>query len=167
MRRTIRMKLDPTSIQGAIDQLESYKASLKARAADGAAEMARQGAEEARGFLASALPVAVRGSWTTGALASSVKAVPDSFGAKVTASGSNAAYVEFGTGVRGAAKPHPSMPWGYDSSGHGDEGWYFPDPSSPTGETWTTGLPSTPFMWHAAEWLKANGAAAFMKGWRS
>lgn len=38
-------------------------------------------------------------------------------------------YVEYGTGVVGAASPHPEageIGWNYDVNGHGEDGWVYP-----------------------------------------
>lgn len=80
----------------------------------------------------------------------------------------HAAFVEFGTGVKGANSPHPSMPWDYDIRGHGYKGWYYPtkasDPnpykyrSKKTGQWWgwTRGMPSRPFMYYTAQDLSRD-----------
>lgn len=76
----------------------------------------------------------------------------------------HAAFVEFGTGVRGASAPHPTLPWAYDIHGHGDSGWWYPtdatDPNptkrqAPDGSfwAWTKGMPSRPFMYDTAREL--------------
>lgn len=76
----------------------------------------------------------------------------------------HAAFVEFGTGVRGAASPHPTLPWAYDIHGRGDSGWWYPtdaaDPNptkrqGPDGSfwAWTKGMPSRPFMYDTAREL--------------
>lgn len=66
---------------------------------------------------------------------------------------SHACFVEFGTGVRGSASPHPTMPWAYDSSGHGEDGWYYYDTKQGR-VRFTQGMPSRPFMYETARELE-------------
>ena len=66
---------------------------------------------------------------------------------------SHACFVEFGTGVVGAADPHPTMPWGYDSAGHGADGWYYFDEKQGR-IRYTQGMPSRPFMYSTAAELE-------------
>ena len=64
-----------------------------------------------------------------------------------------ACFVEFGTGVKGATDPHPTMPWGYDSNGHGEDGWYYYDEKQGR-VRYTQGMPSRPFMYSTAKELE-------------
>ncbi|MBO5090143.1 MAG: HK97 gp10 family phage protein [Clostridia bacterium] len=66
---------------------------------------------------------------------------------------SHACFVEFGTGVRGSASPHPTMPWAYDSNGHGEDGWYYYDTKQGR-VRFTQGMPSRPFMYETARELE-------------
>lgn len=66
---------------------------------------------------------------------------------------SHACFVEFGTGVRGSASPHPTMPWAYDSNGHGEDGWYYYDTQQGR-VRFTQGMPSRPFMYETARELE-------------
>lgn len=66
-----------------------------------------------------------------------------------------AVFVEFGTGVVGARSPHPDLipGWGYDSSGHGESGWYYYKEAD--GQVhWTQGQPSHPFMYQTGKELR-------------
>ena len=65
----------------------------------------------------------------------------------------HACYVEFGTGVMGAATPHPTNPWDYDSNGHGVDGWYYFDEKQGR-IRYTQGMPSRPFMYSTAKELE-------------
>ena len=66
---------------------------------------------------------------------------------------SHACFVEFGTGVRGSASPHPTIPWAYDSNGHGEDGWYYYDTKQGR-VRFTQGMPSRPFMYETARELE-------------
>ncbi len=66
---------------------------------------------------------------------------------------SHACYVEFGTGVKGAASPHPTMPWAYDINKHGEDGWYYYDTEQGR-IRFTKGMPSRPFMYETASELE-------------
>ena len=66
---------------------------------------------------------------------------------------SHACFVEFGTGVRGSASPHPTLPWAYDSNGHGEDGWYYYDTKQGR-VRFTQGMPSRPFMYETARELE-------------
>lgn len=66
---------------------------------------------------------------------------------------SHACFVEFGTGVRGSASPHPTLPWAYDSNGHGEDGWYYYDTKQGR-IRFTQGMPSRPFMYETARELE-------------
>ena len=77
----------------------------------------------------------------------------------------HAAFVEFGTGVRGAETPHPTLPWAYDIHGHGAGGWWYPTTASDPNPTkrrakdgtfwaWTAGMPARPFMYETARELR-------------
>ncbi|MBE6890024.1 MAG: hypothetical protein E7485_08440 [Ruminococcaceae bacterium] len=80
-----------------------------------------------------------------------------------------AVFVEFGTGVKGRAKPHPDVAilgWSYDVNNHGELGWWYPTDESDTNPTkrrgkdgglyaWTKGMPSRPFMYNTAEQMRS------------
>ncbi len=65
----------------------------------------------------------------------------------------HACYVEFGTGVKGANAPHPTMPWSYDVNKHGEDGWYYYDTEQGR-IRFTKGMPSRPFMYETVAELE-------------
>lgn len=69
----------------------------------------------------------------------------------------HACFVEFGTGVKGAANPHPTIPWAYDTNGHGEDGWYYYDTEQGR-IRFTKGMPSRPFMYETAKELEQRAA---------
>ena len=66
---------------------------------------------------------------------------------------SHACFVEFGTGIKGANSPHPTMPWAYDINGHGEDGWYYYDTEQGR-IRFTQGMPSRPFMYETTKELE-------------
>ena len=80
--------------------------------------------------------------------------------------GGYCAFIEFGTGVKGEGSPHPSaeymaaMKWAYNvgttifTTKDGRTGWFFPADDG----TWkfTEGMPSRPFMYETALYLKSE-----------
>lgn len=65
-----------------------------------------------------------------------------------------AAFVEFGTGVKGDNSPHPDTSianWKYDVNNHGKKGWYYFKDGR---WYWTNGMPSRPFMYETAQYLR-------------
>lgn len=84
----------------------------------------------------------------------------------ISADGGYAAFIEYGTGVRGKNSPHPAPPsdWIYDTNEHGEKGWWYPTDKQPpdgqpkrydelTGQwyAWTKGMGSRPFMYNTAK----------------
>ena len=65
----------------------------------------------------------------------------------------HACFVEFGTGVKGANSSHPTLSGGYDSNGHGTDGWYYYDENQGR-IRYTQGMPSRPFMYETARELE-------------
>lgn len=65
----------------------------------------------------------------------------------ITNDSDHALYVEFGTGIVGAANPYPNNKIGYryDINGHGEDGWYYYDEDEKR-IRWTKGMPSRPFV---------------------
>ena len=75
---------------------------------------------------------------------------PTDHTALILADSPYAVFVEYGTGVIGAANPHPTG-GAYDTNGHGDEGWwYFAEGDS----HWTKGQPARAFMYRSYMELK-------------
>lgn len=69
-----------------------------------------------------------------------------------------AAFVEFGTGIKGKENPHPDANgWKYDVNSHGETGWFYFKNGS---WHWTQGMPSRPFMYETGQELKDIGRIA-------
>ena len=80
-----------------------------------------------------------------------------------------ALFVEYGTGVRGAASPHPEpIPgWVYDINHHGEAGWWYPTTESDPNPTkkqledgqWiahTKGQAANAFVFRTKEFMKSH-----------
>lgn len=78
-----------------------------------------------------------------------------------------AIFVEYGTGIRGAASPHPEpIPgWVYDVNGHGEAGWWYPTDASDPNPTkkqaadgsWiahTKGQPAGAFVYKTLQFMR-------------
>lgn len=76
-------------------------------------------------------------------------------------------FVEFGTGIIGAGSPHPeagAAGWSYDTHGHGNDGWFYPNGKSmkhkyrftASGQylPWTKGEPAKPFMYDSRQHIQ-------------
>lgn len=48
-------------------------------------------------------------------------------GYRISYQGTDVAYIEFGTGYKGASRPYPknTVGWQYDVNGHGASGWFY------------------------------------------
>lgn len=93
---------------------------------------------------------------------------------------SQAALVEFGTGIVGQQNPHQEagkMGYAYDINAHGEKGWWYPvteqsefstNQKARLGESgdliaWTKGMASRPFMFNTAEFLRTEMADVLRK----
>ena len=147
--------LDPNSIQEAIDKLEKKKKTIDQKAESLVRLLTQLGLEKARDII----PI------DTGvAQASIIGYVDESEGVGIIRAGGYCKYIEFGTGVKGSSNKHPSaeymaiMGWAYNvgatifTTKDGREGWYYPADDG----TWkfTQGIPSRPFMYETAQYLK-------------
>ena len=147
--------LNPTSIDMAITKLEKYKENLENKTKQLIQLLTNLGVERAKDLV----PV------DTGvAQASIVGYMDDEKGIGIIKAGGYCKYIEFGTGVRGRSSQHPSpeylaiMKWAYNSGAtifttkDGREGWYYPADDG----TWkfTEGMPSRPFMYETAQYLR-------------
>lgn len=94
----------------------------------------------------------------TGNLENSIWAPPPAAGARtreVRADAPYAAFVEYGTGIMGAALSHPeaASSWAYDVNHHGTSGWSYLNPNDFQWHT-TIGYMSRPFMYMTKLYLE-------------
>ncbi len=154
----IRVKLNEVS--KAIDEVKRFRAEVEIKVRELVLRLAQAGVEIASAKLSE------MGAIDTGDLDSDIHYMISDDGKRgfVRVDNDHAAYVEFGTGVMGAGKSHPTLPWAYDVNGHGDTGWWYPCTASSANPTkrqakdgswwaWTKGMPSRPFMYETAQEL--------------
>ena len=159
--------LDPDSIDEAIAEIERYETFVAEKAQELVRLLKELGVEKAKELV----PV------DTGVAQASIIGYMDENKGIIQAGG-YCKYIEFGTGVRGLGSQHPSpeylaiMQWAYNSGAtifttkDGREGWYYPADDG----SWrfTEGMPSRPFMFETAKYLKSEAARlakeAFING---
>lgn len=137
----IKVRLNPESVQKAIDQLTDYKYHIKK-----VANQLGQALVEDGVFIAKTWIIAYD-AVETGSLLNSIEGFFDASTGRgfIKANSEHAAFVEYGTGVVGkeaqASSPDKPSGWEYDVNGHGHDGWYYAN------GRWTKGMPPRPFMW--------------------
>lgn len=159
--------LDSDSIDKAIAEIERYETFVAEKAQELVRLLKELGVEKAKELV----PV------DTGVAQASIIGYMDENKGIIQAGG-YCKYIEFGTGVRGLGSQHPSpeylaiMQWAYNSGAtifttkDGREGWYYPADDG----SWrfTEGMPSRPFMFETAQYLKSEAARlakeAFING---
>lgn len=155
MIKNINIRLSQESIANAIKELENYQKDLMRRIDTFTRRLAEVGVEIAQMQIVS-MPV-----FDTGKLFDSIKfekgdVLTNGVTYYVYSDCEYAPFVEFGTGMVGKQSPHPkpqsiSMNGktydGYDSQGHGWEGWvYYKNEHY----YWTQGAEAKPFMYNTA-----------------
>lgn len=147
--KKITIQLSETSIKAAIKDLEKYKREIGAKAKTLVQRLVEAGVEIAK------QEVLTLGAFDSGELHDSLDGLMYTDGTHgiIFTNCGHAAFVEFGTGVVGAASPHPTMPWAYDTQNHGDKGWVYYDEKQGRFR-WTKGMPSRPYMYLTARQLE-------------
>ncbi len=161
--------LDPDSIDKAIAEVEKYEKFVAEKAQELVRLLKELGVEKAKELV----PV------DTGVAQESIIGyMDDEAGRGIIMAGGYCKYIEFGTGVKGQNSPHPSqeylaiMQWAYNSGAmifttkDGREGWYYPTDDG--SYRFTEGMPSRPFMFETAQYLKREASRlakeAFING---
>ena len=149
-KTVIRFKLDLKDIDRAIREVNQFKTEFLEKCNRLIEALTDRGVEVAK------VEVAQLDAVYTGELMNSIEGYySPSYNVGIIKAGAYyAAYVEFGTGVVGAASPHPNpQGWQYDVNNHGDSGWVYYDDDS--GQfRWTKGFKSRPFMYNTARQLE-------------
>lgn len=147
--KKIYLNLCKESIIKAQDELRKYKQEIRQKAEMLVIRMTDHGVQFAKQDIAQLDAI------ETGELQDSMIGYYDVSLKKgfVIANCPHAAFVEFGTGIRGKNSPHVNPPpgWSYDSNDHGEGGWYYWDGDR---KRWTAGMGSRPFMYHTSEELR-------------
>ena len=146
---------DSESIDKAIAEIDKYETFIAEKAQELVRLLKEIGVEKAKELV----PV------DTGVAQESIIGyMDDENGRGIIKAGGYCKYIEFGTGVRGLNSQHPSpeyiaiMQWAYNSGAtifttkDGREGWYYPTDDG--GYRFTEGMPSRPFMFETAQYLK-------------
>lgn len=149
--RTITFTLNQNSIGRAIQELKQFKEDLSRALADLVKALTSEGTEIAK------MEVLRLGAFDTGELADSIYGIYDesSHTGFIRAVSYYAVFVEYGTGVVGAANSHPSpvAGWTYDHNSHGEAGWVYRSDRDNKFH-WTKGQPSSPFMYNTMKELE-------------
>lgn len=156
MSKTIQVRLDPKSIEAAIKEIQKYRDEVETKAKLLVERLAKMGAEIAR------IKIVEMGAYYSGELYAGVDGYFDyaTNTGYVKVASDHAAFVEFGTGIKGYIDPHKNgeylskASWDYGSgktifnTADGRVGWYFPLGDG----TWrfTEGMPSRPFMYETS-----------------
>lgn len=148
-KKVITISLTDNSIKKAIADVEQFKRELDQKASQLIQRLVDRGVEIAREQVISL------GAFDSGDLAGSLDGLMYTDGKHgiIFTKCNHAAFVEFGTGVVGAASPHPTLPWAYDVNQHGEAGWVYYDEVEGRFR-WTKGMPSRPFMHNTAAQLE-------------
>lgn len=144
--------LSQREISKTIQQIEAYKKELTRKSIELVKVLTDMGVDIAK------YNVQNLGAFYTGQLEASIGGYfSPSLGVGIIYAGSwYAAFVEFGTGVRGKEAQHPltdEAGWVYDTNNHGEEGWvYFNEQDGKY--HWTNGMPSRPFLYETGKELR-------------
>lgn len=156
---------DPDSIEDAINELEESKDELHKKVDDFIEELTIAGLIKATELI----PV------DTGEAQNSIDAyIDEETGHGIIKAGGYCKFIEFGTGVIGKKDHHPSpeymaiMKWAYGvgatihTTEEGKTGWFYPDDDG----NWrfTEGMPSRPFMYDTAQFLKREAIRMIKDG---
>lgn len=137
------------NIDDAIRQIEEYEKKVQQNIKDFLSKLLESGVEIAK------TKIMELGAIDSGELQNSLKYTLYKEGNKgiIFSDCKHACFVEFGTGIRGSADPHPTLPWAYDTEGHGEDGWYYYDTEEDR-IRFTKGMPSRPFMYETGKDLE-------------
>ena len=141
MSRRIAIRLNPDSVQEAINSIAEVKERVKRMASELGQALVDDGVMTAKTW------IIAYGAYETGELLNSIEGFFDVTTGRgfIKAGSDHAAFVEYGTGVVGlesqAASPDRPSDWEYDKNGHGHYGWFYAN------GRWTKGMPPRPFMW--------------------
>lgn len=161
MKRIV-ITLDEKSINSALQELKAYKKELSRKAALLVRRLVDEGVNIAKQEVISL------GAFDSGELANSIDGLMYADGKRgiIFTNCAHAAFVEFGTGVVGAAAQHPTLPWQYDVNNHGEAGWiYWDDVQGRL--RWTKGMPSRPFMYNTAKELEQKAITIAREVWKA
>jgi len=140
--RVIRFSLDSASVGRAINEVKQFKADYIKAIEELMKRLTEEGYNQAR-FQIVQMDAVYTGQLVGGILGYYSPALHTGF---VLTNVPYAFYVEYGTGVVGAANPHP-LGGVYDVNHHGDAGWVYLNDRDGRYH-WTRGMASRPFMYN-------------------
>lgn len=136
MARRVQIRLNPESVQSAINEIQALKASVQRLVNEFVEEMVAYGVERVKYHIVTARPSAAVEDWE---LYDSVEGIYNAGTGKgiIRVNSQYAIYVERGTGI-----------YSPSGSNHGEEGWWYYDKGRNGGgrRRWTQGEPPRPFM---------------------
>ena len=144
--KRIRVGLSVSEFERAAKEVEKYKKEIIRKTRKLAERLAEEGVKLAK------IKISEYPAVDTGELLDSMQAEAGDviqYGSKwvVFTDCPHAAFVEFGTGIKGMESPHPDTSlagWRYDINEHGEAGWHY----YKNGEWhWTKGMQARPFMY--------------------
>ena len=159
--RNIRVNiLDPKSVEKAIKELNAYKKEVEDKTVELVKRLITMGVSISR------VKLVEYGAYYSGDLYNSIDGYYNSSTNTgfVRVTNDHAAFIEFGTGPRGSATPHPTVATNYK-----DEGWFTKADGKPmdaiygwkpytleNGDViyYTEGQPAKPFMYYTAKQLE-------------
>ena len=159
MKKVINVKLDPHSIETAINEIQAYKADLERRVRFLLETLIGRGATIAKA------KVVQHGIIHDNELTNSIGGYVDGNVGFIRVDDKHAVFFEFGTGPVGASNPHPWHPtytsdaWYTKADGKPmDELYGWTPLSGKGGETYflTMGQPAKPFMYETAKQLRES-----------
>lgn len=145
----IKISLNTQSINQALQQVKAYQKKVESAGENLTRALTEQGVALAQ------LNALYMSAYDTGELVNGINSEYRGDKGYVVSTAPHSAFVEFGTGVRGAEKPHPEPSlagWKYDVNEHGELGWWYMDDDGQW--HWTAGMPSRPFMYDTAQMLR-------------
>ncbi len=162
MKKVIKVKLDPHSIENAITELQMYKEETERRVLMLIKKLAERGVEIARA------KVIEMGAVDSNELLGSIDSCLVGSVGFIRVNAEYGMFVEFGTGIVGSKDSHPASDafgWEYDINDHGENGWFYPynnnrhhkfrfNPETGKFQPWTDGMKARPFMYETALQLR-------------
>lgn len=142
---------DRASVRAALEQVEAYRDKVSELPEKLVEKLTKDGAE-----IAQEMAIFME-AYDTGELVRGIVPEVREKSGSIVSTAPHSAFVEMGTGIRGAENPNPNnyLPgWTYDVNQHGEKGWWY------TGRDgkrhWTQGMPHRPFMYETAKKLREN-----------
>lgn len=145
----IVFSLNPDSINKAIRELKAYTKKVQSAPENAMKTAVEDGVHQAKEL------AMYMNAYDSGELVNGIVAEYEGNKGYIHSTAPHTAFVEMGTGIRGAGEPHPENyypGWEYDVNEHGEAGWYYIGRDGK--RHWTKGMPSRPFLYETSVMLK-------------